>query len=238
MQRWMLVLVAVAGISQVADAGSKGKAPPKSATAPTPATAQPESIAPPAKEQPDSVGPATTGHKVDGPSMEETAAWLVQKLNANKASYTTTAHGVTKIVMRLESVETYKHVFEYSGAKLEKCELSYREKSTTSGGITMNGEPDSDPDPPQVTELPFAKALTQADPLSIRVEETNFKLVGATGTNYAQITVDKPTWMVVLERYDTMAVGPIFEDHEMATRVVKAIQHAIDLCGGGKTEPF
>jgi len=33
-------------------------------------------------------------------------------------------------------------------------------------------------------------------------------------------------------------MGPIFQDHELATRMAKAISHAIDECGPGKTEPF
>ncbi|HXM43121.1 MAG TPA: hypothetical protein VN924_17930 [Bryobacteraceae bacterium] len=53
------------------------------------------------------------------------------------------------------------------------------------------------------------------------------------------VKVDPPVFVLILKRSDAIKESNFkFYDETLANRVAKALQHAVDLCGGGRQEPF
>jgi hypothetical protein len=52
------------------------------------------------------------------------------------------------------------------------------------------------------------------------------------------VKVDPPAFALIVKRSDAKENDFDFYDETMANRVAKALQHAVDLCGGGNQEPF
>jgi hypothetical protein len=52
------------------------------------------------------------------------------------------------------------------------------------------------------------------------------------------VKVDPPAFVLIVKRSDGKANDFEFYDEALANRVSKALQHAVQLCGGGSQEPF
>jgi hypothetical protein len=214
----------------------KKKKDKKAEKAEPPVAAQPDSIEPPA-----AAAPARPAKPVDGPTMEETTAWLTEKLAANAVAYHTVAHWIEHHVMTFDTTDTCDWERHYANVKLVNqpggCQLSFKEVRKTSCNMVTNGRP-GDREPPQVDDMDSLFILNGLDPVGLVPEPFDYKRQSSAPAS-AQVTVDHDLYFLSLQPpTQGLQIGILFQDHEMAKRVAKALRHVIDLCGGGKTEPF
>jgi hypothetical protein len=105
------------------------------------------------------------------------------------------------------------------------CRISYHEKRTRDGNVTA----DSDYD--------FSLGEIQ-DVITEPREQLLKKVNTANGHPTWDARIDPPVTMVIAQKAEGTEWYFYFLDSNLAERVAKAMNHAVELCGGGKKEPF
>ena len=105
------------------------------------------------------------------------------------------------------------------------CRISYHWRAQ------QNGKASDDKD--------YTLNLREVKDLAVLSQQENQKNVDSQngqGTWDSQIT--PPLFALVVHRPKKVDNAFLFSDEQMANRVAKAMVHAVELCGGGNTEPF
>jgi len=81
--------------------------------------------------------------------------------------------------------------------------------------------------------------LKQAQEIVLKLMDQVLQEVDAkSGHPERSVKIDPPIFSVVVKTQGNHSMNFNFYDEAMSERVSRALQHAVDLCGGGRTEPF
>jgi hypothetical protein len=159
----------------------------------------------------------------DGPSLEATMKFIQEKIEQQgKLNYAAHVH---------DSQDGSNWVVPFSTlqtnivANPTLCRISYHERRTRRDEVTADDD--------------YWFALKAVQEMVVMSREQGLKRAD---TNAGHPTwdskVDPPIWLIEA-RYKGGQNIFYFHEEEIANRVAKALVHAVELCGGGKTqEPF
>jgi len=179
---------------------------------------QANALSQPQKAQPSPSAPAAQTQQ-SGPTLDETAAWLVAKLGNNNVSYVT----------HVREDDWVKYEIRYEDVTVSDCVLKWTSRFHASSSNVG----------PQDQSFTGRYYLRTASPGSFKA--TQF-VASDSLPNPSQYRQTGDTFMVT----GSSPSGPIggsevssleFGDLETANRVANALNHSATVCGG-KTEPF
>jgi hypothetical protein len=105
------------------------------------------------------------------------------------------------------------------------CRISYHEKRTREGAVTADAD--------------YNFSLAEIQSVITEPREQLLKKVNtANGHPTWDARIDPPVTMLVAQKAEDTEWYFYFIDGAMAERVANAMNHAVELCGGGKKEPF
>jgi hypothetical protein len=158
------------------------------------------------------------------PSLDETMNFIVDKL---------ISQGPVNYVLAIRNTSTGEALqpmtlrFQFSNAvsKPIPCFLSYHTKLTTNGKTTNDND----------SMLTFRRIeKVEVMPLNDEIAK-EYARMGI--TNLAG-SVTPEIFAISMTFQNGAVISVVFNDHDMANRVAKAMTHAAELCGSGRNEPF
>jgi hypothetical protein len=170
-------------------------------------------------DQPPAAAPAD-----NGPSLAETMRFIQDKLNrSGKIAYVEFAQDSTN-----GAAGTVTFTYEISSvfADQNQCRLSMHMKETSNGRTTTDrNDGFSLRDVNDIVVIPYEQKETE------RLARNGHPELVITSTN--------PPLMALMTRHtDGRTYVLVFTDADLAGRVANAMQHAIELCGGGNKDKF
>lgn len=167
---------------------------------------------------------ATQPSKQSEPRLGETMTFILNKLVANSSIGYVAA--VQKNPDKSTSSNTYNVVFTDIKASAPKCSITYHKK------ITRDGEVIADVD--ASTQLKDVQSVSvKALPPVMTAESAK-----AGHPELTTLSTTPKLYLLTLNKYDSGQSSFYFTDLSLAYRMKKAMTHAVQLCGGGKKEPF
>jgi hypothetical protein len=157
----------------------------------------------------------------DGPSLEVTMKFLQEKL-PSKVDYIIFSHdNLNGTDFTNKGSTDMRNVSASAG----RCQIDFHLQETT------NGHTDVDVD--------SYLSLKQVENIEVIAEEQHIKLAQAKlGHPEYSYKVDPPVFTLVATYSVGDGLRSSFYDESLANRVAKALQHAVELCGGGSKDPF
>jgi hypothetical protein len=154
-------------------------------------------------------------------SLEDTMKFLQDKL-PGKVNYMVYIHdnatGVDK---------SGKRSFELSNVAADAghCSVSFHERFVNGTNHVVDGD--------------GALSLKQVREIALmQMDQSIQRATAKDGHPELDIRTDPPVFLVVVRSEPNHSITFDFYDEALSDRVSKALQHAVDLCGGGNQEPF
>jgi TPR repeat protein len=179
--------------------------------------------------------PPSSSSTQEGPSYEETINWLRDKFNSD-AGY---AFSETDTYLTANNKVDHDRVeIGYKVLSSGNCQMTYTAVVIKAASLSI--APDSHMDI-NFSTLPLNSMRTRA----LDLAKTEGAGYSAHNTILTAIRPDSDSYWILTVAINGKEVGepptyPVFASQEMAQRVVKALNHAIELCGGKRppAEPF
>ena len=158
------------------------------------------------------------------PKLGETMTFIQNKLIANSTiGFVASVQNSTD---KTTASNTYNVVYTDIHASAPKCGISFHKKLTRDGTSIADLE--------SATLLKDVQSVTvKALPLVMTAESAK-----AGHPELTTLSTTPKLYLVTLNKYDSGQSSFYFTDLSLAYRVKKAAAHAVQLCGGGKKEPF
>lgn len=110
-------------------------------------------------------------------------------------------------------------------ADADACKISFHEKRIKDGSVTSDAD--------------FWFSLGEIQDVVVKPRAVVLKAKNTSdGHPTWDATIDPPVWMLVAQKNQNYEWYFYFFDIDMANRVANAMNHAVQLCGGAKKEPF
>lgn len=158
------------------------------------------------------------------PSLTETMSFIQNKLLANSSiGYVATVQNNSNKNM---TSNTYNVVFTEFKVTASKCGISYHKK------LTLDGE--------TLADVDTSTSLKDVQSVVVKSLPSAMTAESAKGGHpeLTTLSTNPRITVVTLNRYDAGQSSFYFTDLSLAYRMKKAMAHAVQLCGGGKKEPF
>lgn len=167
---------------------------------------------------------ATQPSRQSAPRLAETMTFIQDKLVANSSI------GYVASVQSSKDKSTvstaYNVVFSDIKASAPKCSITVHKKITRDGAVIADVDASTLlKDVHSVTIRPLPAAMTADSAKAGHPELTT-------------LTTAPKIYLLNLNRYDSGQISFYFTDFSLAYRMKRATAHAVELCGGGKKEPF
>jgi hypothetical protein len=158
------------------------------------------------------------------PKLGETMTFIQNKLTANSTiGFVASVQNTTD---KTTASNTYNVVFTDIHASAPKCSIAFHKK------LTRDGESVADLE--SSTLLKDVQSITvKALPLVLTAESAK-----AGHPELTTLSTTPKLYLLTFNKYDSGQSSFYFTDLSLAYRVKKAAAHAVQLCGGGKKEPF
>jgi len=156
----------------------------------------------------------------DGPSLQDTMKFIQDKLNGmgpvNYVAYfhdsVTGKDWINKISKEVSKVD----------ANSTTCTIGFHRKSQSNGTVFRDND--------------HQFALKESENIIVMTEDQYAKEDDAKlGKPEWSARIDPPTFVLKESKSGTFVD---FSDEDLANRVAKAMVHAVELCGGGRKDPF
>ena len=154
----------------------------------------------------------------DAASLSDTMKFLNDKL-PSKVNYAMYGHNT---ITGTDSPVTKK-----------SYELSYVITSASGCSIRFNKQVDGQSEQPATLSLKRVQ-----DVVLQQMDQATQQAVAKAGQPEVTVTVTPAIFQVVAKVDATHGMLVMYYDETLADRVTKALQHAVDLCGGGNKDPF
>lgn len=158
------------------------------------------------------------------PTLAETMTFIQNKLTANSSiGYLASVQNNTN---KNQTSNTYNIVFTDIKVSAAKCSITYHKK------LTLDGETLADVDTSTLFK-DVESVVVKALPTVMTADSAK-----AGHPELTTLSTNPKITLLTLNRYDAGQSSFYFTDLSLAYRMKKAVAHAVQLCGGGKKEPF
>lgn len=158
------------------------------------------------------------------PKLGETMTFIQNKLAANSTiGFVASVQNTTD---KTTASNTYNVVYTDIHASAPKCSIAFHKKLTRDGEVIADLE--------SATLLKDVQSVSvKALPLAMTAESAK-----AGHPELTTLSTTPKLYLLTLNKYDSSQSSFYISDLSLAYRVKKAAAHAVQLCGGGKKEPF